>query len=129
MSLLVTSDTITVQKDDNVLTFGHSNLVTYKKLDITVLKNNITSVEHAFSSVHVSSRTSSSTSYCCTIQLHSLSVSQYILVAAVKTKPNKFQIQFITNVRVFPVLCSVYSIFPFSRLSNFVTNPMVHGLL
>jgi hypothetical protein len=105
------------------------------QLDITVLNNNITSVEHVFSSVHVSSRTSSRTTYCRKIQLHSLSVSQYILVAAVKTKPKKFWIQFITNVRVlvdahFPVLCSVYGIFPFSRALNFiVTNPMVHGLL
>jgi hypothetical protein len=94
-----------------------------------VLKNNITSVEHVFSSVHVSSRTS----YCCMIQ----SVSQYILVAAVKTKPNKFQIQLIMNAdfRVlvnahFPVLCRVYGIFPFSRVLNFiVTNSMVHKLL
>jgi len=65
MSPLLKSDTSTVQKDDNVLTFGHSNVVTYKQLGITMLKNNITSVEHMFSSVHVSSRTISSTSYCC----------------------------------------------------------------
>ena len=65
----------------------------------------------------------------------SLSVSQYMSVAAVNTKPKKFWIQFIMNVWVlvdahFPVLCSVYGIFPFSRVLNFiVTNPMVHGLL
>ena len=60
MSPRMKIDTSTVQKDDRVLTFGHSNLVTYKQLDITVLKNSITSVEHVFSLVHVLSCTSSS---------------------------------------------------------------------
>lgn len=66
-------DTGTVQKNDNVLTFGHSNLVTYEQLDTTVLNNNIESLEQVFSLVHASSRTSSSTARysCIPCQCHS----------------------------------------------------------
>jgi hypothetical protein len=78
MSQLVTGDTSTVQKD-GILIFGHPNLVIYKSLNISALKNKITSAGHMFNSVVFSCR-NSHTSYSRMIQLHSSSLAQHVTV-------------------------------------------------